>query len=260
MTGVAVGTVQIEVDGEGSPIIFVHGLGASSNSFQMLLGGLNGYRCIRPDLPGAGRSPLPFGVLSIETFVDCIQNLAIALGAQQAHLVGHSMGSLVCQHVASRAPNLVKSLTLFGPILEPPEAARQRLKDRAQTVRQGGMISVVDAIVAGGLSSTTKASDPLAVPFVREMHMRQNSEGFAQACEALANADAADIRRIRCKTLLVTGDEDGIAPPSMAQAIADRVQGAKVKVIQRCGHWTQIERPRECSRILSEFLRSVEDT
>jgi 3-oxoadipate enol-lactonase len=246
---------MIEIDGEGPTILFVHGLGGTSNSFQTLLSALDGFRCVRPDLPGSGRSPTPVGKLTMDGFVETIGEVIRVIGAAPVHLVAHSMGTTVCQHVAAKMPEWVTSLTLFGPIHEPSDAARQRLKDRARAARQEGMIGIADA-VAAGLSSATKRASPLVVPFLRESHMRQDAEGFAQTCEALADAQAADLRLLRCPTLLVTGDDDTVAPPSMAQAIADKVKGATVKVLERCGHWTPVERPQDCARLLSEHVRA----
>ena len=256
MTGAVLGRVMIEIDGEGPAILFVHGLGGTSNSFQMLLGALSGFRCVRPDLPGSGRSPTPFGALSIGGFVETIGDIIRNIAGGPVHLVGHSMGTLICQHVAAQAPELVSSLTLFGPIFEPPDAARQRLKERARSARDGGMIAIADAAVAGGLSSATKAANAIAACFVRESHMRQEAEGFAQTCEALAVGQAADLRFVRCPTLLVAGDEDAVAPPSMAQTTADKIKGARVKVLERCGHWTPVERPQDCARLLGEHVRA----
>ena len=225
MTGAAVGRTQIEIDGEGPAIVFVHGLGGTSNSFQMLLGALGGFRCIRPDLPGSGRSPRPFQALTMALFVETIGEIVQKVGGGPAHLVGHSMGTLVCQHLAARRPEWVKSLTLFGPIVEPSEAARQRLRDRARSARQDGMIGIADAAAAGGLSSTSTGANPLLAPFVRESHMRQDAEGFAQTCEALAAAEAADLRFLRCPTLIVTGDEDAIAPAERGAGYRRQDQG-----------------------------------
>jgi pimeloyl-ACP methyl ester carboxylesterase len=246
---------MIEIDGEGPTILFVHGLGGTSNSFQALLGALDGFRCVRPDLPGSGRSPTPASKLTLDGFVETIGEVIRVIGAAPVHLVAHSMGTTVCQHVAVKMPEWVTSLTLFGPIHEPSDTARQRLKDRARAARQEGMIGIADA-VAGGLPSATKRASPLVVPFLRESHMRQDAEGFAQSCEALADAQAADLRLLRCPMLLVTGDEDTVAPPSIAQAIADKVKGATVKVLERCGHWTPVERPQDCARLLSEHVRA----
>jgi pimeloyl-ACP methyl ester carboxylesterase len=256
MTGAAVGRMMIEIDGAGPPVVFVPGLGATSNAFQPLIGALGGFRCIRLDLPGSGRSPLPFGALSIESFVAAVGEAIAALAGGPVHLVGHSMGALVCQHVAAKTPEHVASLALFGPIVAPTDASRQRLKDRASVARREGMIGVADAVVAGGLSSASRNADPLLAAFVRESHMRQDPEGFAQSCEALAAAEGADLRGVRSAMLIVTGDEDSVAPPSAAQALADRVKRAKVKVLEHCGHWTPIERPVDCARLLAEHLRA----
>jgi 3-oxoadipate enol-lactonase len=146
---------------------------------------------------------------------------------------------------------------LFAPILEPADAARQRVRERAQLARGQGMCVVADQVVEAGLSSNSKASNPLAAAFVRESHMRQDAEGFAKTCEALASATAADLRLITCPTLLVTGDEDKVAPPSAVQAMAEKIKDSRVKILDRCGHWTMIEKPNECSKLLSEFLREA---
>jgi len=258
MTGAAVGRTQIEIDGAGPGVVFVHGLGGDSNSFQMLLGALSGFRCIRPDLPGSGRSPRPFDALSMELFANTIAEIIKKVGGDPVHLVGHSMGTLVCQHVATRFPECVRSLTLFGPIVEPSDAARLRLRERARTARQDGLIGIADAAATGGTSSRSRNANPLLAPFVRECHMRQDPEGFAQTCEALADGVAADLRFLRRPTLIVTGDEDAVAPPSAAQALADRIKGARLKVLEHCGHWTPFERPQDCARLLSGQVRAHE--
>jgi 3-oxoadipate enol-lactonase len=258
VTGAAVGRTQIEIDGAGPAIVFVHGLGGDSNSFQALLGALAGFRCIRPDLPGSGRSPRPFDDLSIELFAETVAEIIEKVGGGAVHLVGHSMGTHVCQHVAARHPECVKSLTLFAPIVAPTDAMRQRLRDRARAARQDGLIGVADAAATGGTSSASRNANPLLAPFVRESHMRQDVEGFAQTCEALAGGAGPDLRFLRCPTLIVTGDEDGVAPPTAAQALADKLKGSKLRVLEHCGHWTPLERPQECARLLSEHLRAHE--
>ena len=256
MTAAALGKTMLEIDGDGAPVVFVHGLGGTSNCFQAMLEAFGGFRCIRPDLPGSGRSPRPAVPLSIALFAEIVADVIRAVGGGPAHLIGHSMGTLVAQHVAASLPECVLSLTLFGPIAEPGDAARERLRDRAQAVRAGGLLAVADAVAASGLSSATKSANPLAGPFVRQSHMRQEPEGFAQTCEALAAAHGIDPRRLRCPVLLVTGEEDAIAPPVAVQALAEKIRGARVKVLGRCGHWTPIELPKDCGRLASGHIRA----
>ena len=69
------------------------------------------------------------------------------------------------------------------------------------------MIAIADAVAAAGLSSSTKIDNPVVEAFVRESHLRQDPEGFAQSCEALASAKGADLRLLRCPTL--AGDRRG---------------------------------------------------
>ncbi len=56
MTSIRFAGMTVESEGEGPPILMLHGLGGTSNSFQPLVAQLAGFRIIRPDLPGAGRS------------------------------------------------------------------------------------------------------------------------------------------------------------------------------------------------------------
>jgi pimeloyl-ACP methyl ester carboxylesterase len=256
MSGAALGRIALEIDGEGPPIVFLHGLGATSSAFQPLLDSLHGFRCIRPDLPGSGRSERPLVSLSMDALVRSALDIIRMVAGAPAHLVAHSMGTLVAQHAAVAAPEMVLSLTLFGPIGEPTEAARARLRERARLVRQDGTIAVADAIAAAGLSTSTKLANPVAFAYVRESHLRQDGEGFAQSCEALAAAKGADLRALKCAALLVTGEDDPVAPPGAAQALADQIRGAKLRVLARCGHWTPLEQPTECARLASEHIQA----
>ena len=260
MTCVHVAGVMIDSDGDGPPIMMLHGLGGTSNSFQALLPSLGGFRIVRPDLPGAGRSQTPPQKISVEFLVETIAGVASHLGIDRAHIVGHSFGSLIAQHVAARHPGRVASLTLLGPILQPQEAARERLRERAAKARHEGMSAVADQLIGSVLSTATVSENPVAAAFVRESHMRQDAEGFARSCEALGEAEKADHRLIDCPALIVTGDEDAVGPPSVARELAEKLGGAKTAktvVLDRCGHWTPIERAKECGALLSQFVRGI---
>lgn len=257
MTSIRFAGMTVESEGEGPPILMLHGLGGTSNSFQPLLAQLDGFRIIRPDLPGAGRSPTPSQEITVGLLVDAVENATTHLGIDRAHVVGHSFGALIAQHIAARHSGRVASLTLFGPILEPQETARERLRERAATARNEGMSAVADQLTRSALSSATANENPVVVAFVRESHMRQDAEGFARSCEGLAQAEKADHRLIDCPTLIITGDEDPVGPASIAHELADKIGGAKTVILHRCGHWTPIEKSKECGKLLSEFLRGV---
>jgi pimeloyl-ACP methyl ester carboxylesterase len=253
MTTQWVERMAVEIAGEGEPVVLLHGLGGTSNTWTPQMGLLERHRAIRPDLPGSGRSPLP-AALSIESMAETVVRMLVALGVERAVLCGHSMGSIVCQQVALMEPRRVRALALCGPLLAPPDQAREGLRARAKRARSEGMDGIADAIVQAATSSHTKQNNPAAIAFVRESLLRQPPEGYAVACEALAAAVAADVGRIVCPTLLVTGEDDAVAPPSVARAMAERIQGARVHVLPRCGHWTTLEQAAEVNRLFREFL------
>lgn len=258
MTTVTVGQTVAEVTGEGFPVVMIHGLGGTSNMFQPQMQALSGYRVIRLDLPGSGRSPRPIDPLTIEMMSEAVVRAMDGVGVTRAHFVGHSMGTIVCQQIAANQPQLVASLALFGALAEPADATRNGLGARARLARSGGMSDIADQIVANALSAHTRENSPAAVAFVRESITRQDPEAYARTCEALAKATAVDARRITAPTLLVTGDADTVNPMSVAQALADRIKGAVLSSLDRCGHWATVEHPRECNQKLIEFLRRAD--
>lgn len=249
--------LAVEQQGEGPALVMVHGLGGSSNTFYPQTGLLaRWFKVIRPDLEGSGRSALN-GTLSIPGFAADIVALMDQLGVTDAHLVGHSMGTIVCQHIAAAHPTRVKSLALLGPIAEPPEPARTAIRARGEAVRKDGMTAVADTLVNVGTSAETKAHRPGAAAFVREVLMRQTAAGYAATCDALAAAKAAELSKISCRTLLITGDEDATSPPPAVQKLGQSIKGATVKVLSGCGHWTPIEKPAEVNAALVNLYFGV---
>src|SRR5215831_13944344 len=107
--------IAVELDGAGDAVLMIHGLGGSSNVWTPVMSAFARHRTIRPDLPGAARSGRVEGPLSIERFVQAMQRVASALGIERAHVVAHSLGTIVAFHLAVAAPKLVRSLALFGP-------------------------------------------------------------------------------------------------------------------------------------------------
>jgi len=255
--------VAVEDEGEGDAVVCVHGLGGSSNTWTPLMPALARQRVIRVDLPGSGRSQRVEGALSIARFADAVLSACTRLDVARAHFVGHSMGTIVCQHLALAAPKLVRSLALFGPLVAPPEAARTAMRARAARARgdgAAGMHEITQALLQAALSAETRRRSPLAVAYVRESLMRQDGEAYARSCEALAEAPAAAVEEITAPVLLVTGDEDGVAPPQAVRAMAERLHraaSARIVVLPRCGHWTPVERPEDCARELRDFLASL---
>lgn len=249
--------MAVEDEGQGDVVVCVHGLGGSSNTWTPLMPALARHRVLRVDLPGSARSQQAEGPLSIARYVESLLAVCSRLGITRAHFLAHSMGTIVVQHLAVAQPKLVRSLALFGPLAAPTDAARSGVRARAAKARAEGMQEITETLVQAALSNDTRQRLPLAVAFVRESLMRQSGEAYARSCEALADAQAADVSPCRLPVLLVTGDEDGVAPPQAVRTLAERFHNAtsaRIVVLPRCGHWTPIERHEECARELRDFL------
>jgi pimeloyl-ACP methyl ester carboxylesterase len=193
--------IAVEVDGEGDAVVMIHGLGGTSNSWTPLTAAFLRHKRVRLDLPGSGRSYRVEGPLSIARFVQATLRAMAAAAVERAHIVAHSMGTIVAAHLAAGQPRAVRSLALFGPLLAPPEPMRAPIRARGEKARAegtAGMQAIADALVQAATSAETKARRPAAVAFVRESLMRQDAEGYARSCEALAEAQSADTTRIEC--------------------------------------------------------------
>jgi len=56
-------------------------------------------------------------------------------------------------------------------------------------------------------------------------------------------------------SLLITGDEDAVAPAHSVRALAGQLRRARTEILPRCGHWAPLERPHDCVRATRGFLR-----
>jgi 3-oxoadipate enol-lactonase len=258
--------MAVDVRGDGDAVLFVHGLGGSLNAWTPLLPAVTHFRCVRPDLPGAGRSSKAYalgetapqrGRLSVASHAQALRQVCESLGITRAHVVGHSFGTLIAQHLAAEVPSLVRSLCLFGALAEPPQTLRDVMTARAPTAREQGMFAIAEGTSEFSLSASTRQTQPVTVAFVRECIGAQSAEGYARNCEALAEARSARLELITCPTLIVNGDEDQVTPLQGARHLAERLANARIEVLGRCGHWPMLERSAESQRALRDFLHSV---
>jgi 3-oxoadipate enol-lactonase len=246
--------LAVEVEGEGPAVLMVHGLGGTSNFYQVQAEALVGrFRVIRPDSAGAGRSPVSDGI-SISSHADDLAAVLDQLGVDSAAVVGHSMATLVVRQLAARYPGKVSKLVLLGAVAEPSDAVRKAQRDRAATLRERGTAAVAPGVVASAVSEATRRGKPEVAAFVRELVMRQDPEGYARNCEALAAATDPGPVAPGLPLLLITGSDDKTAPPAVSQALADAHGSATIEIIDGIGHWTAVEAAREVTDHLLKFL------
>jgi pimeloyl-ACP methyl ester carboxylesterase len=246
--------LAVEIAGDGPAVLLVHGLGGTSNFYQVQADALAAsHTVIRVDSAGAGRSPVTDGI-SVESHADDLAALLDALDIDSAAVVGHSMGTLVVRSLAARYPAKVSALALLGAVREPAEAGRKAQHDRAAVLRDKGTAAVAPGVVANALSETTRRDKPEVAAFVRELIMRQDAEGYARNCEALAAATDPGPIDPKLPLLLVTGSDDKVGPPEASTELADAHGDAVVEIIPGIGHWTALEAAGPVTEQLRKFL------
>ena len=245
--------LAIDDIGSGEPLVLVHGLGGTANSWSPVVEAFrHSHRVVVLDLPGAGRSANDPRATIASLAADVLAVME-ALGLSSAHLVGHSMGTITCQHLAASAPARVRDLVLLGPLAEPPDAARPALLARAESAQTDGMEAIADLICERGLAATTRARHPLVTGFVRELLQRQVPVAYAQHCRALAEAVRADATRVTCRALLISGTEDTTSPPASVAALEASLPKAQRIELPDCGHWTMLEQPAAVVAAMQRF-------
>lgn len=245
--------IHLDDQGSGPTVVMIHGLGGSANTFEAQASALSGsYRVIRPDLPGAARSG-GNAAKSLEGLADQLVETVAAI-APQAHWVGHSLGSVLCQWVAAKHPEQVASLALVGPFWEAPPAAQNALRQRAGRVRARGMADFADEYLGVALAAHTASAQPTARAYLRESLQRTPAEVYATYCELLAAHRAVDLAALHMRTLLVTGDEDTVSPVALVERMNAVLPLSTMRVLPACGHWAPLEAAYELTAVLRDHF------
>jgi 3-oxoadipate enol-lactonase / 4-carboxymuconolactone decarboxylase len=245
---------HIAVDGPpGAPaLLLVHSLGTSLRIWDTQAEALaRGFRVVRFDLRGHGLTEVGAGPCTVEDLAADALGVLDALGIAGAHVAGVSIGGMVAQAVAARAPARVRSLILCDTAmaLPPPEMERQR----AAQVCAEGVAAIADTVLARWASPAYLASP--AGRGLRAMLLRTPAPGYAALCEALAVADLSRAaREIRVPTLVVVGELDPSTPVAAAEALRDAIPGARLAVIPGALHVPQLDHPDEVTAAMLDFL------
>ncbi len=240
--------------GEGPPIVFVHALGGTANSWYGVVNAMRQHHhCISLDLRGHGRSGGK-GKFTVEAWAHDVLGLIRHLELPTATLVGHSMGSLVVQHLAQTEPEICDALVLVGGIsyFEPPTVEAYRT--RADLVESEGMDPIVDEWLEGAVAPQTHATMPGLVGYLREVFLRNDPQMYAKSCRALSKAPHVKRNDIGQPTLVVLGTHDRSTPLGMAEELKRDIPVSRVRVVPDAGHWLPLERPDALAAAILEFL------
>jgi 3-oxoadipate enol-lactonase len=277
MSTVTIGDIELyyEEHGSGEPLLLIMGLAADSMAWLFQLPAFaERYRTIVFDNRGVGRSSKPAGPYTIQAMADDTAGLLNAIGIEQAHVVGVSMGGMIAQELALRHPQRVRSLVLACTYPEPDEEIRI---GRSSSIAQLG-----GSVGADGAAQLDLATvDPMMIfqtllPKVFSLSFIQNQlaslmqlfggalqwgfsvEAIMAQVDAVMSHSATDrLGNIRTPTLVITGDSDLLIPPANSDLIASRIPGARLVKIPGGTHGFNFETPDVFNREIIDFLATV---
>lgn len=172
-------------------------------------------------------------------------------------LAGLSMGGYVAQEIMRQAPQRVTRLALLDTRSRaemPTETMRRR--QLMALAESGGSFTPVTNRMLPFLVHESRAGDAALVKVIREMAQSTGLEAYVRQQNAIiARPDyGPTLRGISCPTLVLCGRQDRLTPLIDSEQMAAAIPGAKLVVIEECGHISTLERPEEVNAALRNWL------
>jgi pimeloyl-ACP methyl ester carboxylesterase len=255
--------IYYEVQGGGEPMLMIQGYGQYSGHWTTLIPPFSKeYRVIIFDNRGTGRSDKPETPYTMKMMAADARGLLDAIGVDQAHVFGVSMGGMIAQEFALNYPDKVMSLILgctncggkqsvFSTqeamaVLFGPEMAKLTVEEAARQIAPW---------------LWTKAfidKHPEAVEIYVDITMKYPTPPHGFACQAQAIMGHNTYERlpqIKAPTLVIAGDADRLIPPENSKILASRIPNAELVMLEKSGHDFFGDAAAEAIGAILDFLR-----
>ncbi len=254
--------LHYEILGSGPPLLLLNGIGLDGSAWGPFSAALSReFRVLVLDARGAGRSGSPPPPYTTAVLADDAAALLEHLAIGPAHVLGLSLGGLVAQELALRAPRHVRSLVLAATAARLPGRPRRAL-DGWRRLLQGG--ADAEAFrreqLAWVLGSSSLEEDTVVEGWAGALAAAAlpAPQGFAgQAAACIAHDARERLAGVRAPALVLAGEDDALVPPAASRALASLLPGARFESYPG-GHAFLLESGERVIPSVMEFLRRVE--
>ncbi len=254
-------SVNYTLDGPMSaPVVTLsHSLATDLSMWEPQMAALTArYRVLRYDTRGHGGTDAPPGAYSLEQLADDARALLRTLGIARTHWIGLSMGGMIGQALALRAPDLFLSLVLCDTSSRIPAEAKPLWQERIKTAETQGMEPLVEPTLGRWFTASFRERRKDVVDPVRAMIRATNPLGYAGCCHAISALDLTDrLSTIKLPTLIVVGEEDQGTPVSASRAIQASISGSRLEIIKSAAHLSNLEQPEAFIAAVMPFLAGL---
>jgi pimeloyl-ACP methyl ester carboxylesterase len=253
---------NLQVSGEGQPLVLVHGFPLNSNMWAPQLGGLaRTARVIAPDLRGHGGSQVVPGPYSMDLLADDCAALLDSLGIDQpVTFCGLSMGGYVAFAFFRRHPERLRALILAAtrPGADSPEGKAGREQNAAKAGSQGIGV-IIDGMLPKMLAPSEDQANSSTTRQVRQIMEANSLESYVG--DLLGMRDRVDststLAEINIPTLILHGAQDTLIPPVEAENMHKAIRGSQLRIIPDSGHLLNLEQPGLFNSAIEDFLGTL---
>jgi 3-oxoadipate enol-lactonase len=240
-------------------VIMSHSLATDLSMWDPTIAALTGkFRVLRYDTRGHGGTDAPTGAYTLDQLADDAKALLAALGISNPHWVGLSMGGMIGQTLALKAPNLFASLSLCDTSSRIPAEAKPLWQERIKTAESQGMEPLVESTLSRWFTEPFRKSRKDVVDKVAKMIRATPPAGYAGCCHAISALDLTDrISAIKTPTIAIVGEDDPGTPVAAHKVIHEKIAGSRLEIIPQAAHLANMEQPEAFNRALSSFLNTV---
>jgi len=259
-------TMNYDEQGRGEPLVLIPYLAADYACYAFQVADYSKhFTCISVDLRGTGESDKPGGVYSTEMFADDLAALIQAIGIQQAHISGLSLGAATGIWLAAKYPDRVKSLSLHS--------AWAKSDAYLKTVVQGWQVmarainSVPEMVIQGIFPWCFTPELYVQKPdyiqslsdFVRS-RPEQPLDAFIQESDAVMSHDAeAQLSNIRAPTQITFGRHDKVTSTRFADRLQNGIKNSELHIFEDCSHAPLYENVPAFNENTLDFLKKHAD-
>ena len=244
-----------EENGDGEPLLFIHGLGSSTRDWELQVPVFSEYyRVITVDLRGHGRTDKPKKSYSIKLFADDTFHLLDELHALPAHIVGLSLGGMVAFQIAVDSPDKVKSLTIVNSC---PEMIIHTFHEWVEFWRRIIIIQLLGmrrlATFLCGRLFPEPHQEEVRCEAVKRL-AANDKRAYINTLRAISGWSVMDrLDRITCPTIIMSGDMDFLPMPTKESCVS-RIANSELSIIDSSRHVTPVDQPEKFNTMLHTFL------
>src|SRR6195952_5970259 len=238
-------------EGEGEPLLLLHGLFGALSNFEQLIEYFRRYnKVIVPMLPLFDLDILHTSVGGLQKFV---HKFIEARNYQNVHMLGNSLGGHVGLVHVLKHPERIKSLTLSGSsgLFENGMGDTYPKRGDYEYIKKKTEVTFYDPAMA-----TKELVDEV---FEITNNRIKVIKIIALAKSAIRNNLGEELNEIKQPTLLIWGNEDTITPPFVAREFNRLIPGSELHFVDKCGHAPMMEVPGEFNKILETFLKKLKE-